>query len=296
MQPGDVIAHGRDLPARHRLGRDQHREVGLAAGRRERRRDIVRFALRAREADDEHVLGEPAFVARLVARDAQRMTLFAEQGVAAVAAAEAHDRELFGEVHDEAAVRVELARGVQALHEAALARDALERRATRAGHQDHVDDDIGAVGDLDAAARVGRVDRAHAIRDHVERATLHAALEEAQHLGLGVSRRHPVVVRAGVFPVGGAHEGEVLDTRHIGGMGAGEEAVGVMRLVELLQFAARFEFGDQSAILVVRPFTPVHPFGLRELPYRGDPFAHGGGHRGQGGQGEGCGGHRRSFQ
>ena len=224
------------------------------------------------------------------------MTLFAEQGVAAVTAAEAHDRELFGEVHDEAAVRIELARGVQALHKATLARDALERRAARAGHQDHVDDHIGAVGDFDAAARVGRIDGPHAVGDHIERAALHAAFEEPQHLGLGVGGRHPVVVRAGVFPVGGADEGQVLDTSDIRRMRAGEEAVGVMRLVELLQFAARFEFGDQAAALVVGPFTPVDPFGLCELPYRGHPLAHGGGHRGQGGQGKGCGGHQISFR
>ena len=224
------------------------------------------------------------------------MTLFAEQGVAAVAAAEAHDRELFGEVHDEAAVRIELARGVQALHKAAFARDALERQAARAGHQDHVDDHIGAVGDLDAAARVGRIDGSHAVGDHIERAALHAAFEEPQHLGLGVGGRHPVVVRAGVFPVGGADEGQVLDTSDIRRMRAGEEAVRVVRFVELLQFAARFEFGDQAAALVVGAFTPVDPFGLCELPYRGHPLAHGGGHRGQGGQGKGCGGHQISFR
>ena len=61
------------------------------------RGDVVRFALRVLDADDEHVLGQPAFVARLPARDAQCVTLLAEQRVAAVARAEALDRELFRE-------------------------------------------------------------------------------------------------------------------------------------------------------------------------------------------------------
>jgi hypothetical protein len=237
----------------------------------------------------------PALVARLVARDAQRVAFFAEQGVAAVAAAEAHDRELLGEVHDEAAVGVEFAGGVQALHEAALAGDALERRPAGARHQDHVDDDVGAVGDLDAAARVGRIDGAHAVGHHVERAALHAALEEVQHLRLGFGGRHPMVVGAGVVLVGGADEGEVLDARDIGGVRAGEEAVRVVRLVQLQQFAALLEIGDESAELVIGAFAPTHGIGLREFPYRGDPLAHGGGHRGQGRQGAGCGGHRGSL-
>ena len=199
MQPGDVVADGPDLPARHRVGRNEHREIGLAAGGRERRGDVMRFALRIFEADDEHVLGEPAFVARLPARDAQRVAFLAEQRVAAVARAETLDRELFGEMHDEAAIRIELADGMQALDEFAVARDALERRASHARHDRHVDDHVRAVGDLHAAARIGGVDRSHAVGHDVQRAALHAALEQLPHLGVRLGGIHPVVVRARVF-------------------------------------------------------------------------------------------------
>ena len=277
VQPGDVIAHGRHLPAGHRTGRDQHREVGLAAGRGERGGDIVSLALRARQADDEHVLGEPTLVARLIARDAQRVALLAEQRVAAVAAAEALDGELLGEVHDEAAVRVELAGRVQSLDElAALAGDALERRAAGARHQDHVDDHICTIGDLDTAARVRRVDGAHAVGHHIERAALHAALEELAHLGVGLGGRHPMVVRTGVFLVGGADEGQVFDACDIRRMRAGEEAVGEVLVVELLELAARLQLGDQLTVLRVRPLDPMQLRRLRQLAYRGDPLAHGG--------------------
>ena len=97
MQPGDVIAHGPDLPSRHGVGRNEHGEVGLAARRRECGGDVVGLALRILDADDEHVLGQPALVARLPAGDAQRMAFLAEQGIAAVAGAETLDRELFRE-------------------------------------------------------------------------------------------------------------------------------------------------------------------------------------------------------
>ena len=67
------------------------------------------------------MLGQPAFCTRLVARDAQSMALLAQQGVAAVAGANALDREFFGKVHDEAAFRIEVARRVQAFDKCAFA-------------------------------------------------------------------------------------------------------------------------------------------------------------------------------
>ena len=118
-------------------------------------------------------------------------------------------------MHDEATIRIELADGMQALDEFSVARDALERGPSHARHDRHVDDHVGAVGDFHAAARIGRVDRAHAVRHHVQRAALHAALEQVAHLRVGFVRGHPVVVRAGVFAVLRADEGQVLDARHV---------------------------------------------------------------------------------
>ena len=105
MQPGDVIAHRPDLPALVARRRNQHRQIGLAAGGGEGAGQVVNLALRILDADDQHVLGEPAFGACLPAGDAQRVALLAEQRIAAVAGAEALDRQLFGEMHDEAALR-----------------------------------------------------------------------------------------------------------------------------------------------------------------------------------------------
>jgi hypothetical protein len=66
------------------LRRDHHREVGLAAGARERRRDVGLLAPADSRPEDQHVLGHPALVAGDVGGDAQREALLAEQRVAAV--------------------------------------------------------------------------------------------------------------------------------------------------------------------------------------------------------------------
>ena len=65
----------------------QHGQVGLAARRRERRRDVVDLLRRRGQLEDQHVLGEPALVPRLHRGDPQRVALLAEQRVAAVAGA-----------------------------------------------------------------------------------------------------------------------------------------------------------------------------------------------------------------
>src|SRR5947208_15663651 len=93
---------------------------------------IVCLAARALEADDHHVLGEPALLARLPARDAQCVAFLSEQRIAAVAGAEALDRVLLGKVHDEASLGIELADGVEPAHKVADVRDALERGAAGA--------------------------------------------------------------------------------------------------------------------------------------------------------------------
>ena len=121
----------------------------------------------------------------------------------------------------------------------------------------HVEHHVGAVGDLHAAAGVGRIDRAHAVGHHVQRAALHAAVEQRVHLGVGFVRRHPVVVRAGVFRVGRADEGQVLDARHVAGMRAGEVAVGEGLLVERREFLARDQLVAQPRGLGRRAITPV---------------------------------------
>ncbi|EEF93412.1 hypothetical protein CATMIT_01959, partial [Catenibacterium mitsuokai DSM 15897] len=146
--PADVVADRPHLPAGLAIAfrRNQHGQVGLAAGRRERRCDVMGFALRVLDADDQHVLGQPAFVAGLVRGDAQRVALLAEQGVAAVARAERLDGQLIREMHDEAALGIELADRMQAAHERVAAFDALERGRAHTRHRAHVGHDVRRIG------------------------------------------------------------------------------------------------------------------------------------------------------
>ena len=101
--PGDVVADRLDLPARH--GRHEHGQVGLAAGRGERARDVVHGAGRSRQLEDQHVLGQPALLVRHHRGDAQGEALLAEQGVAAVARAERPDLARLREVRDRLVAR-----------------------------------------------------------------------------------------------------------------------------------------------------------------------------------------------
>ena len=152
--PADVVADRPHFPAILAITfrRNQHGQVGLAAGARKCRGDIVRLALRVLDTDDQHVLGQPAFVARLPGSDAQRMALLAKQCITAVAGAETLDAQLFGEMHDEAPFGIQVADRMQALDEVSLALDACLRGGAHAGHDPHIDDYVRAVGDLDAAA------------------------------------------------------------------------------------------------------------------------------------------------
>jgi hypothetical protein len=80
--------------------RDEHGEVGLAAGRREGGSDVMLLALGRFDAEDQHVLGHPAVIARHVRGNAQGQALLAEQRVAAVAGTVGPDFAGFGIMDD----------------------------------------------------------------------------------------------------------------------------------------------------------------------------------------------------
>ena len=154
LHPGDVVADRLDLPALER--RDEHREVGLAAGARERAGDVLDLTLGRRELEDEHVLGHPALVAGHRRGDAQREALLAEQRVAAVAGAVGPDLAGLGVVDDVLRLGVRrpghvvLALGqrradrVDAGNELAVGAEDVEGGLAHAGHDPHGDHDIRA--------------------------------------------------------------------------------------------------------------------------------------------------------
>ena len=91
----------------------------------------VHAALGARDLQDQHVLGEPALVARDHRRDAQREALLAEQRVAAVARAVRPDLARLGEVHDPLLVGVARPRDVVLARRRAARRPSARTGRTR---------------------------------------------------------------------------------------------------------------------------------------------------------------------
>ncbi len=119
------------------------------------------------------MLGHPAFVAGLDRSDAQRVTLLAEQGVAAIAGAVRPDLARFGEVRDVFCLAAgprhvgsgwrwkRVADGVSAADKILTLSKGVEHFATNTGHYVHVGDRISAVGDHDTDTGNGTAHRPH---------------------------------------------------------------------------------------------------------------------------------------
>ena len=125
--------------------------------------------------------------------------------------------------------------------------DRVEGRRAHAGHDPHVDDDVGRVGDLDAECGDRRAERAHRERDDVHGPAAHGAAEEVGQGRLHLVGVAPVVGRAGVVRVARADEGAVLDAGDVAGVGAGEEAVRALLGREAGEGARRSTICSQSA-------------------------------------------------
>ncbi len=111
LHPRDVVANRFHFPSGN--GRNQHRQVGLAAGGRKRACHVLHLARRVRHFQDEHVLSHPAFIARLHRRDTQRMALLPQQRVSAIPGTVRPDLARLREVADVFLVSVARPRGVR---------------------------------------------------------------------------------------------------------------------------------------------------------------------------------------
>ena len=146
MHPGDILSHCVNAVAGVRGRRNQHGQIGLSTGRGKGRGDVVRLARGRFHAHDHHVLGQPALFACFPACQAQCVAFLAQEGISAIAGADALDRHLLWKVHDKAPLRAEIANGMQTLDERAAGLDLRQCRLSHAGHDVHVCRHIGAVG------------------------------------------------------------------------------------------------------------------------------------------------------
>ena len=165
LDPGNVIAHCGDFVAFEPGGGDEHGKIGFAAGAGKGGGDVAFFSVRRFQSENEHVFGHPSLIASDNRSDAQGETLFAEQGIAAVAAAVAHDEAFLGEMGDEGVLRIagprDVLRGcaqrathrVEAFHVEAIRAEHVEHALSDAGHDAHVGHNVGRVGDFHPDAR-----------------------------------------------------------------------------------------------------------------------------------------------
>ena len=268
--PCDVVAERLDLPTGD--VRAEHREVRLAAGRGERGGHVVRLAVRVDDADEQHVLGQPALVAGDHRGDAQREALLGEDRVAAVARAVGVHLERVGEVHDVLVVvagplDILLTRGergtdgVHRLDPRGALGDLAGDGVADPGHDADGCHGVGAVGDLHTDVREWAAHRAHRERHDVHRATSHRALEDLGHLRVHLGRVGPVVRRAGILLLLGGDEGARLGACDVAGVRARQVRAGAPLGVELDELALVDETAQQSVVLGRRAVDPVHSAG-----------------------------------
>jgi hypothetical protein len=218
--PGNVVPDHFGLPAFD--GGFDHREVGLAAGRREGRTDVVGLALGVGDLQDQHVLRKPALVVRDGRGDAQGVALLAEQGISAVSRSEGPDRAVLGELHN---VLVRVARpgdvvlplvqrrahGMEGFHEeGVLFLHRAQNVLPDGRHDAHRAHDVGGVRQFDAELRILGTQVAHDERDHVQRASTHATPVLLGQGRLHLLRIHPVVGGPGALSRAGADERALL--------------------------------------------------------------------------------------
>ena len=274
--PGNVVADAPYFVALLGVNfrRDQHGQVGLAAGRRERRADVFDFALRVLQAKDQHVFSLPALVFAKVGGNAQCKALFAQQHVAAVSGVYRDDGVVFRELADPSVFRVYVALGVHAAYPVVRIAQRIQHVFADTGHDIHVQHNVNGVGDLNTDLGERRADRAHRIGDDVHRSALVRTGSDVVKHFIGFLRIHPVVGGAGVLFFSGADERAVLHTGHVVFSRSVQIAVGQQILVELDHFAGLAGLGLQCVDLFFRAVDPNDLGGLEQFDLFVEPAEH----------------------
>src|ERR1019366_3959920 len=227
------------------------------------------FALRVLDAHDEHVLGHPAFVTGNVGGDAQREALLAEQGIAAVARTIGPDLARLREVNDilflvAGPSDIYFAgseRGAHAMdagnHSFFALIDFFEHALADARHDAHADDHVGGIGQLHTDLGHGAADGAHAVREHVHSAALHAAAKQLLELLAHFKGVDPIIGGASAVLGEGTDKGAVLDPSDIAGVGTGIVAARPEILVELDESATFDHLAAKVVVFVLGTIDPM---------------------------------------
>ncbi len=274
VHPGDIVANGPHFVALLGVdfGRNQHGQVGLAAGRGEGSGDILGLAVGELNAQDQHMLGHPAFLHALVGSDTQSEALLAQQHVAAVTGVDGPNGVLLGELHDVTAFLADVSLGMLAADEiVGLVAQLTQSAQTHAGHDVHVQDNVDGVGNLNANLGEGAAHRTHAVGDDVHGTALHAVGVHGDQLGLHLFGIHPVVDAAGILFVLGADEGTALHAGHVVLGSVMQHTAGQFFLVQLGHLAGGESLLTQSTQLSFGAVDPDHLIGSHQLLHLLDP-------------------------
>lgn len=229
------------------------------------------FAFRIGKAEDEHVLGHPAFLGSDVGSNTQSQALFAEQRVAAVAGTVGPDQLFFREVGDvlifqrgAGPTNILLAgfKGstdrVQARHERIFLFDQAQNLGGNAGHDVHIAHNVGRVGDFDAVLGDRRANGTHGEGNDIHGPALHATRIELLHDSLELNGINPVVGRTGILFLERGNIGAALDASDVGRIGIEGERVRALLLIQFDRCAAFDHFGHQAIIFFRGTITPNH--------------------------------------
>jgi hypothetical protein len=247
------------------------------------------LAFRRFDAEDQHVLGQPAGAALLgflvthVRGDAQREALLAQQRIAAVARTEGPDLAGFRIVHDVLGgvarpAHVLLAGGqrhadgVHAGHELAVAAQHVVHGLAHARHDAHVDGHIRRIGQFDADVGDRRTQRTHRERHHVHRAAGHAAVEQAVQGGRISSGSTQLLVGPACSLV--PEQMKVRSSTRATSLGSEQRQVGIRALgrVQALHGAGLDHLRAQAVVLFLRAVAPVDGVGLGQGGNVGHPI------------------------
>ena len=252
------------------------------------------------------MLGHGALFAGEHRRDPQREALLAQQRVAAVAGPVRPDLAGLGEMGDVfvlvrrpghvgsgAAVGIDqwVADRVDGLHPRLTVGDFLHDVRADARHDVHAEQDVGAVGDLDADAGDGASQGAHRERNDVHRPPAHGAGEQPVQGLLHLGGVGPVVGGAGLLGVVRADEGARFDAGHVGFGGAGEVGPGPLLRVEGDERAGVDHCLGHARLLLLRAVDPLDGVGLGQCCHLVDPGDEVGGGVGRSVVGDGMDGH-----
>ena len=161
---------------------------------------------------------------------------------------------------------------MQTLDKVGAVAERFENVVADSRHDEHVENDVDRVGQLDAVLCEVGADDTHGVGNDVHRLALHRAGKQLGQLCIAFSGRHPVVDVAGVLLLRGADKGAVFDACNVVERSSVQVAVGEQLLIELDELAGGAGFLAQFFGLRLGTVDPDDLVRLRHSGHFVDPL------------------------